>query len=755
MYTIDELKDRLLSELKEIAEKLNVGNFKKLSKQDLIYKILDQQAITPPDKLPQKVKTAAAAAPAEEPAAEPAPVAPEAAPAAKAARAPRAARPAAAPRREPAARNKAAVAPTSTPAAKASADAPSAAPAPEEVATLASAPVSAPEPALAAAAVEAPAAEVATETAPVSERPVKLYQRPERRTRTDRAGRPIVAAAADEVAVEATQPDAPAAQVAEAVPTPLETTAPAPARETRPTEPAVNGREGRPDQPRVFREGREYRNDAPREGRNDAPRADFRADGVGRPESNGRGDQPREQRNDAPRADFRPDGLSRDGRQDQPRIAREGGRPDAREQREQRREERYAARELQRQQRQEQRQSERQGQPAGVAEQPRPERTEQRPTRPEFDIVIPGEGTLEMMPDGGYGFLRSPFYNYLASPDDIYVAPQQVKQFGLKAGDTVKCTIRPPREGEKYFALVGVEGINGRSVEEARDRIPFNNLTPLFAEERLKLTTKSGQYSTRILDLFAPIGKGQRGLIVAQPKTGKTVLLQEIANSISENHPKVYLMILLIDERPEEVTDMARSVKAEVLSSTFDETADRHVKIATIAMEKAKRLVECGHDVVILLDSITRLARAYNTVQPASGKILSGGVDANALHKPKRFFGAARNVEDGGSLTIIATALIETGSKMDEVIFEEFKGTGNMELQLDRKLANKRIFPAIDVPASGTRREDLLMSKDELNRIWVLRKFMSDMTASEAMEFLKDRMKGTRDNDEFLMAMNG
>ena len=375
--------------------------------------------------------------------------------------------------------------------------------------------------------------------------------------------------------------------------------------------------------------------------------------------------------------------------------------------------------------------------------------------QPEMDIVIPGDGTLEMMPDGGYGFLRSPFYNYLASPDDIYVAPQQVKQFALKAGDTVKATIRPPRDGEKYFALVSVEGVNGRSVEEARDRIPFNNLTPLFAEERLKLTTKSAQYSTRILDLFAPIGKGQRGLIVAQPKTGKTVLLQEIANAISENHPEVYLMILLIDERPEEVTDMARTVKAEVLSSTFDETADRHVKIATIALEKAKRLVECGHDVVILLDSITRLARAYNTVQPASGKILSGGVDANALHKPKRFFGAARNVEDGGSLTIIATALIETGSKMDEVIFEEFKGTGNMELQLDRKLANKRIFPAIDVPASGTRREDLLMSKDELNRIWVLRKFMSDMTAAEAMEFLKDRMKGTKDNEEFLLAMNG
>lgn len=757
MYTIDELKDRLLSELKEIAEKLNVGNFKKLSKQDLIYKILDQQAITPPDKLPQKVKTAAATADVSAPA-------PEAAPVAKAApaRAPRAPR-TAAPRREPASRSKVA-------AAQAPAEVPAAtlpeAPAPEAPVAVAPAPepTLAPAPAAEAAPVieatpAAEAAPAAAEVATGADRPVKLYQRPERRTRTDRAGRPIVAtngsAEAPAEAVvgnDGAAVEAPATAVAELAPVPLE----APARETRPTDaPAPAVREGRPEQPRIFREGREYRNDVPRENRNDAPRPDFRSDGVVRPESNGRADQPRELRNDAPRADFRADGATRDGRDgraDQPRNLREGGRPDAREQREQRREERYAARELQRQQRQEQRQAERQGGVA-VAEQPRPE--QQRPARQDFDITIPGDGTLEMMPDGGYGFLRSPFYNYLASPDDIYVAPQQVKQFGLKAGDTVKCTIRPPRDGEKYFALVGVEGINGRSVEEARDRIPFNNLTPLFAEERLKLTTKSAQYSTRILDLFAPIGKGQRGLIVAQPKTGKTVLLQEIANAISENHPEVYLMILLIDERPEEVTDMARSVKAEVLSSTFDETADRHVKIATIAMEKAKRLVECGHDVVILLDSITRLARAYNTVQPASGKILSGGVDANALHKPKRFFGAARNVEDGGSLTIIATALIETGSKMDEVIFEEFKGTGNMELQLDRKLANKRIFPAIDVPASGTRREDLLMSKDELNRIWVLRKFMSDMTASEAMEFLKDRMKGTRDNEEFLMAMNG
>jgi transcription termination factor Rho len=371
----------------------------------------------------------------------------------------------------------------------------------------------------------------------------------------------------------------------------------------------------------------------------------------------------------------------------------------------------------------------------------------------EFDGVIINEGVLELMQDG-YGFLRSTYYNYLASPDDIYVSPSQIKLFALKTGDTVKGQIRPPKEGEKYFALLKVESVNGRTTEEIRDRIPFQHLTPLFPQERLKLSTKSSQYSTRIMDLFSPIGKGQRGMIVAQPKTGKTILLQEIANAISENHPEVYLMILLIDERPEEVTDMSRNVNAEVIASTFDETAERHVKISSIVLDKAKRMVECGHDVVILLDSITRLARAYNTVVPSSGKILSGGVDANALHKPKRFFGAARNVENGGSLTIIATALIDTGSKMDEVIFEEFKGTGNMELQLDRKLANRRIYPAIDVPASGTRKEELLMDKDELNRVWILRKFMSDMNAIEAMEFLKDRMKGTKDNDEFLISMN-
>lgn len=371
----------------------------------------------------------------------------------------------------------------------------------------------------------------------------------------------------------------------------------------------------------------------------------------------------------------------------------------------------------------------------------------------DLDGVVGNEGVLEIIQEG-YGFLRSPDYNYLASPDDIYVSPSQIKTYNLKTGDTVRGTIRPPKEGEKYFALLKVDSVNGRTTEEIRDRIPFEYLTPLFPQERLNLSTTASQYSTRIMDLFAPIGKGQRGMIVAQPKTGKTVLLKDIANAISKNHPEVYLIILLIDERPEEVTDMARSVNAEVISSTFDEQADRHVKVASIVLEKAKRMVECGHDVVILLDSITRLARAYNTVVPSSGKILSGGVDANALHKPKRFFGAARNVENGGSLTIIATALIETGSKMDEVIFEEFKGTGNMELQLDRKLANRRIYPAIDVPASGTRREDLLMEKDELSRVWILRKYMSDMTSIEAMDFLLDKMKGTRNNDEFLISMN-
>ncbi len=371
----------------------------------------------------------------------------------------------------------------------------------------------------------------------------------------------------------------------------------------------------------------------------------------------------------------------------------------------------------------------------------------------DFDNVIVNEGVLEIMPDG-YGFLRSSDYNYLTSPDDIYVSQSQIKLFGLKTGDTVRGSIRPPKEGEKYFPLVRVEAINGRIPAEVRDRVPFDHLTPLFPSEKLALFTDPGNYSTRIMDLFSPIGKGQRGLIVAQPKTGKTMLLKDVANAIAKNHPEVYLIILLIDERPEEVTDMARSVRAEVVSSTFDEPADRHVKIANIVLEKAKRMVECGHDVVILLDSITRLARAYNTVAPASGKILSGGVDANALHKPKRFFGAARNIEDGGSLTIIATALTETGSKMDEVIFEEFKGTGNMELQLDRKLSNKRIFPAIDITASSTRRDDLLLERENLQRIWILRNHLADMNSQEAMEFLQSQIRGTKTNEEFLVSMN-
>jgi len=376
-------------------------------------------------------------------------------------------------------------------------------------------------------------------------------------------------------------------------------------------------------------------------------------------------------------------------------------------------------------------------------------------SQPNFDGIIVSEGVLETMPDG-YGFLRSSDYNYLNSPDDIYVSQSQIKLFGLKTGDVVRGAIRPPKEGEKYFPLIKVERINGQNPNYVRDRVPFDYLTPLFPQEKLKLTGhQKTSVSTRVIDMFTPIGKGQRGLIVSQPKTGKTILLKEIANAIAANHPEVFLIILLIDERPEEVTDMARSVNAEVISSTFDEPAERHVKVANIVLEKAKRMVECGHDVVILLDSITRLARAYNTVSPASGKILSGGVDANALHKPKRFFGAARNIENGGSLTILATALIDTGSKMDEVIFEEFKGTGNMELQLDRKLSNKRIYPAIDITASSTRREDLLLDKEMLQKIWILRNHLSDMTSTEAMPFLLDRMKNTQSNEEFLISMNG
>ena len=401
-------------------------------------------------------------------------------------------------------------------------------------------------------------------------------------------------------------------------------------------------------------------------------------------------------------------------------------------------------------------QNQNQQQPQQQNRQQNQPQNQQQPQKPriEYDGVVQASGVLEVMPDG-YGFLRSSDYNYLNSPDDIYVSQAQIKNYALKPGDTILGDIRPPREGDKYFPLVRIHTINGRSPEFIRDRVPFDFLTPLVPDEKFNITGNghNSNISVRIVDMFTPIGKGQRGLIVAQPKTGKTVLLKDIANAIADNHPEVFMIVLLIDERPEEVTDMQRSVKAEVIASTFDEPAEHHVKVANIVLEKAKRLVECGHDVVILLDSITRLARAYNTVQPASGKVLSGGVDANALHKPKRFFGAARNIENGGSLTILATALTETGSKMDDVIFEEFKGTGNLELQLDRKLSNKRIFPAVDVTLSSTRRDDLLYNPEHVNRIWILRKYLSDMNSVEAMEFMKTRMERTKDNEEFLYTM--
>lgn len=617
MYNIEELKDRLLSELKEIAEDLGVKNFKKLSKQDLVYKILDQQAVTPPDKIAKKFKPSASP---DEPAAvevqeSATPVAVEEAVAVAPARRQR-----------------------------------------EHAATAES------------------ATETLVQTPPMKDHGPQNLQPRERTLR----------------------------------------------RENR-----ADGREQQNDnRPDRNSDRNDTREDRAERSDNKESRTDNKDNKDIRAERSDNRENRAERTNDREPRDFNNNRSDNNNRNESTRTDtnnRSDNRADGRSDSNPRR-----------------------------SNQPNVSSSNFK----EFDGIILNEGVLELMQDG-YGFLRSTHYNYLASPDDIYVSPSQIKLFGLKTGDTVKGQIRPPKEGEKYFALLKVETVNGRTTEEIRDRIPFQHLTPLFPEERLKLTTRPNQMSTRILDLFAPIGKGQRGMIVAQPKTGKTVLLKEIANAISENHPEVYLMILLIDERPEEVTDMARSVNAEVIASTFDETADRHVKVASIVLDKAKRMVECGHDVVILLDSITRLARAYNTVVPSSGKILSGGVDANALHKPKRFFGAARNVENGGSLTIIATALIDTGSKMDEVIFEEFKGTGNMELQLDRKLANRRIYPAIDVPASGTRREDLLMDRDELNRIWILRKYMSDMNSVEAMEFLKDKMTGTKSNEEFLISMNG
>ncbi len=519
------------------------------------------------------------------------------------------------------------------------------------------------------------------------------------------------------------------------------------------------------DAPARPAEQRDQRNERPRRDRLDRPQAEGQGD---RNERGDRGD--RQQRPDRPEQAQRNDrDQGRNDRRDRDQRgpnAEQGGeqrqdqrrdrdqRNDQRDQRNEQREPRNEGRD-QRDQRNNDRDQQRQDR----HQQDRQQQDRQQQDRPQrevinFDAFVEVQGVLEVMPEG-YGFLRSSDYNYLASPDDVYVSQQQIKQYGLKLGDTVLGHVRPPREGDKFFPLIKVESINGRDPEWVRDRVPFKFLTPLFPDEKFNLAGKDTNISMRVLDLFSPIGKGQRGLIVAQPKTGKTVLLKDVANAIAANHPEVYLIVLLIDERPEEVTDMARSVNAEVIASTFDEPASRHVQVAGIVLEKAKALTECGHDVVILLDSITRLARAYNTVQPASGKILSGGVDANALQKPKRFFGAARKIENGGSLTILATALVETGSKMDEVIFEEFKGTGNMELQLDRKISNRRIFPAIDILSSGTRRDDLLHGKEVLQRTWILRKHLADMNSVEAMEFVKKHMEGTKSNEEFLVSMNG
>lgn len=616
MYNIEELNLKLISELKEIAESLGVDNFKKLAKKELIYKILDVQAITPDSKLPKKAK----APKAEEPV-----------------------------------------------------------PAPVEQ----------------------------------KEAPKGRVRRANVDNKKEEEAAPLIAAGNDQNADEILG----SFKIGVAASAPKE-----------PVErPLRNERSERPP-----RQDNQERTPRPNN-----PERPARAEGQERPARQENQERPARQENQE--RPPRPENQERQARPERVRVERQE-QPDRQDQSES-----LVP-------------SETQDSGVAIEKVDKPEREERKPRYnqniKDFDGMITNEGVLEIMQDG-YGFLRSPDYHYLASPDDIYVSPSQIKLFGLKTGDTVKGAIRPPKEGEKYFALLRVETINGKTTEEIRDRVPFEYLTPLFPEEKLNLSTTPSNYSTRILDLFAPIGKGQRGMIVAQPKTGKTVLLKQIANSIAENHPEVYLIVLLIDERPEEVTDMARSVKAEVIASTFDEQAEKHVKVSSMVLEKAKRMVECGHDVVILLDSITRLARAYNTVVPSSGKILSGGVDANALHKPKRFFGAARNVENGGSLTIIATALIDTGSKMDEVIFEEFKGTGNMELQLDRKLSNTRIYPAIDVPASGTRREELLMDKEELARVWILRKFMSDMNSKEAIEFLLDRMKGTKSNTEFLATMNG
>ncbi len=695
MYDIIELNNNDISNLREIAQRLKINENEKLGEQDLIFKILDKQAIMPEKELAalkKETKSTSSEEPAEEkpkkPAAKKAPV-----------------------RRR-----------TRKPK--------------EEEETVEAEP--------------AKAEEAAEEKKP---KPVK---KPATRGRKKKVEEPVVEEEANsEDTQEAPAEEAPkkpvvkkravrAKKVVKPKPEP-ESTDEQPSSEEQPSD--------EPEKPQSEDSSEENGGQE-----NVAPQRNTR--GRNQRDNNRRGNDRRERDNREPRADRSGNDSqdSRDPRRSRlDRISRldRGERNEKSDARNDRRDRNDRKEGNERHERPERAERQERGE--------RPERTNRRQIQlpepriqvPELEGVVSNMGVLEVIPEG-YGFLRSAEYNYLSSPDDIYVSPSQIKLFGLKTGDTVLGKIRPPKDGERYFALLQVDSINGRTPEEVRDRIYFDHLTPLFPNERFKLASpKEKDLSLRIIDLFSPIGKGQRGLIVAQPKTGKTVLLQKVANAIAANHPEAYLIILLIDERPEEVTDMRRNVNAEVVASTFDEPADRHVQVANLVLEKAKRMVECGHDVGILLDSITRLARAHNTSMPASGKILSGGVDANALHKPKRFFGAARNIEHGGSLTILATALIETGSKMDEVIFEEFKGTGNSELQLDRRLANRRMYPAIDVTASGTRREDLLMDPQDISRIWLLRKFMADMNPIEGMSFLQERMGNTVDNDEFLLSMNG
>ncbi len=649
MYDIIELNSKKVADLRDIAKELNVKGAEKLKKQELIYIILDEQAV-----LPLKAKKSSQA--------ESAPVKEETTPA-ETVQAPKAERPDNRRQRNPRAEK------------------------PED---------------------EGAASEATTEREPRQPRPENRQRNEGRNDNRQRNN-------------DNRQPREEGRQPREESRQPEQRSG----DDNRPPRPERNDRNDRNTRPeRPERAERTDRPDRPdRQERSE--RTENRTDRPERTDRNDRGDRPeRQERTDRPERGERTD--NRSDRNDRPERQDRGDRPDNRN---------------------ENRNDNRRNQP----QQPKPGRADEHGYN--FDGLVIAEGVLEMMPDG-YGFLRSADFNYLNSPDDVYVSTAQIKMYGLQTGDSVLGAVRPPREGEKYFPLIRVDKINGRDPEFVRDRVPFKFLTPLFPEERFRLADKNSNISMRIMDLFSPIGKGQRGMIVSQPKTGKTTLLKDVANAIAQNNPETYLIILLIDERPEEVTDMRRSVRGEVIASTFDEPAERHVKIANLVLEKAKRMVECGHDVCILLDSITRLARAYNTVSPASGKVLTGGVDANALQKPKRFFGAARNIENGGSLTIISTALTETGSKMDEVIFEEFKGTGNMELQLDRRISNRRIYPAIDILSSGTRRDDLLLEKDVLQRIIILRKHLADMNPIEAMEFLKDRMMNTRNNEEFLISMN-